>query len=180
MKLACVVFMGGKSSRMHSNKAYLPVHGVAMYEKVIQQLSPFGEVYVSIDQKDDRIKYTQIEDIHKDIGPIGGLYSSLLQIDAEAILVCATDVPCIQKQTLQLLVDRYRKKGKVCVAQQQGRLHPLVAIYPKKIVPLVEHHIRQNNYKLRDLLEQCDLEIVEIPGDDLQNINTPADYQKIK
>lgn len=188
IKLAGVILMGGKSSRMKGpEKAFLSYKGKPFYLCAAECMGEDIPVYLSVDRKADYegLSYPLIEDCYTDKGPVGGLYSSLSGIEADAVLVLPCDVPRMNKRLIKALKDRFSSCGKTVVLEDRGRLEPLIGIYTRACLPELEAMIRENCLRVSALFERIPYATVipEESGcteDALWNINCPEDYQRLK
>lgn len=183
--------MGGKNSRMNGNvKGLLKIENITFLEKIKGTLNDFSSIYLSInnkfseDQKSNfqKMGFKLIEDVYKDIGPLGGIYSSLLNCEEEYLFITACDMPFITKENIKILSDKIDKDVEIIVfCDRKNRLYPLSAIYSKKVLPIIEEMIEKKYYKLSYLIEKSNfvkvnIENTEIGLDTLSNINTPQEY----
>ena len=72
----------------------------------------------------------------------------------------------------------------VIVPVVDGRIHPLAAIYKKRILPVVEVQIQSGNYRLRHIFDQVNTKYIDVSDDArmvemLKNINTVEEYQQM-
>ena len=191
MNIGALVLMGGKNSRMNGNvKGLLKIENITFLEKIKGTLNDFSSIYLSInnkfseDQKSDfrKMGFKLIEDIYKDIGPLGGIYSSLLNCEEEYLFITACDMPFITKENIKILSDKIDKDVEIIVfCDEKDRLYPLIAIYSKKVLPIIEKMIEKKYYKLIYLIEKSNfakinIEKTDIGLDTLSNINTPQEY----
>ncbi len=69
-----------------------------------------------------------------------------------------------------------------CVnAKIDGRIHPLIGIYKKRILPTVLRQIKNKDYKIMNLLNSLNVNYVDITTTDnhsLENINDKLSFQK--
>ena len=86
MNIGALILMGGKNSRMGGNiKGLLQIEDVTFLERIISVLKDFDNIYLSVNKafSSEEIKryeekgLTVIVDLYDDIGPMGGIYSSL-------------------------------------------------------------------------------------------------------
>lgn len=78
--ICALVLAGGRNTRMNGrNKAFLFYEDKTFIQNIIDVLSEFKNVYISVDNKEkcSNLNYKLIEDEYKEIGRIGGIYSSL-------------------------------------------------------------------------------------------------------
>lgn len=187
--------MGGKNSRMNGNvKGLLKLNNMTFLEKIKETLDDFSSIYLSINDKFSKeqkqnfenMGFKIIEDIYKEIGPLGGIYSSLLNCKEEYLFITACDMPFITKKNIKELCDNINKDIDIAVfCDKDERLYPLCAIYSKKVIPIIEEMIKQKNYKLSYLIDKSNfvkinIEDTDIELETLSNINTPQEYDSLK
>ena len=62
-----------------------------------------------------------------------------------------------------------------------GKIEPLVAVYDKKIVHMIEELIDNNDFKIRNLLKLINVKYIEINDNKaFINVNTKEEYENIK
>ena len=187
--------MGGKNSRMNGNvKGLLKLNNMTFLEKIKETLDDFSSIYLSINdkfsknqkQEFEKMGFKLIEDIYKEIGPLGGICSSLLNCKEEYLFITACDMPFITKKNIKELCDNINKDIDIAVfCDNDERLYPLCAIYSKKVIPIIEEMIKQKNYKLSYLIDKSNfvkinIEDTDIELETLSNINTPQEYDSLK
>ena len=195
MDIGALILMGGKNSRMNGNvKGLLKLNNMTFLEKIKETLDDFSSIYLSINDKFSKeqkqnfenMGFKIIEDIYKEIGPLGGIYSSLLNCKEEYLFITACDMPFITKKNIKELCDNINKDIDIAVlCDKDERLYPLCAIYSKKVIPIIEEMIKQKNYKLSYLIDKSNfvkinIEDTDIELETLSNINTPQEYDSLK
>ncbi|AJH00207.1 molybdopterin-guanine dinucleotide biosynthesis protein MobA [Clostridium beijerinckii] len=189
MDICALVLSGGRNTRMNGrNKAFLSYEHKAFIQNIIDVLSEFKNVYISVDNKEkySNLNYKLIEDEYKEIGPIGGIYSSLKKIQEDYVFVTACDMPKLNKEFVEFLVNEITEDDMcVVVKDSKDRLYPLGGIYSKKIMPIVKMMIDNKDYKLGNLIKNVNGRIIPLSdmGFDrevLMNINSPDEYQRLK
>jgi molybdopterin-guanine dinucleotide biosynthesis protein A len=131
-----LVLAGGKSSRMHTDKAALAYHGRSQLAEAMRLAAPLAaRAFVSVraDQVDDpvRASFAQIIDRHENLGPIAGIMAAQEQYPNVAWLVLACDLPYLDAATLEHLL-RARDPARDATAytsSHDGLPEPLCAIY---------------------------------------------------
>ena len=191
MDIGALILMGGKNSRMNGNvKGLLKIKNSTFLEKIQETLNDFSSIYLSINDKFSKeqkqnfenMGFKIIEDIYKEIGPLGGIYSSLLNCKEEYLFITACDMPFITKKNIKELCDNINKDIDIAVfCDKDERLYTLCAIYYKKVIPIIEEMIKQKNYKLSYLIDKSNfvkinIEKTDIPLKVLSNINTLQEY----
>ena len=183
-----VILTGGKSSRMGSDKAQLPVcSGRSLACTLADRFSVFGPVVFSVDEKDrfPSGAYPQAEDRFPGLGPLNGIFAAFSAPDHEdAALLMATDMPYASPALALQLAHRLTKNDDACVIRRRdGRPEPLFAIYRSSCLGAALECMRAQRRSLRAMLAGCSVRYVaedELPGWDLDrllfNMNTPTDY----
>lgn len=151
-----------------------------------------------------------VEDRWKGIGPLGGIASGLLECKEDALLVMACDMPMIDQKTVERLLETYdamlreqvldaeQQDGTesmtagesmatadshlpALVASQNGRIHPLFGIYPKRVLPYAEELIREGDYRIMHLLERAGYRTMELDTESraMENVNSTEEYRRL-
>ena len=191
MDIGALILMGGKNSRMNGNvKGLLKIKNSTFLEKIQETLNDFSSIYLSINDKFSKeqkqnfenMGFKIIEDIYKEIGPLGGIYSSLLNCKEEYLFITACDMPFITKNSIEVLCNKVDKNTDgVVFYDKNNKLYPLGAIYSKNVLPIIEEMIEKKYYMLSYLIEKSNfvkinIEKTDIPLKVLSNINTLQEY----
>lgn len=186
-KINGLVLMGGKSTRMGQDKSALNYHGKPQSEYVYELLGGFcEEVYFSCraEQTLDNVHSNKkIEDRFNNLGPMGGILSALMTNPERAWLVVACDLPFIDRETLQFLVNE-RDTSKIATAfldSEDKFPEPLVAIWEPKSYTALYHFLSLGYSCPRKVLINSDIQLVKAPDNRaLTNANEPQDYEQAK
>jgi molybdenum cofactor guanylyltransferase len=188
---SCIILAGGRSTRMGSNKALLPLPGkehLTFVEHLFSTLTPLcAETILVARDAADAANYVLpgvhvITDKMPDQGPLMGLYSGLSAIHAQRALVVAVDMPFIRPALVTFLLSQPRSNS-LLVPVVNNIPQVLLALYPRTILPLVEQLLQQGRHDPRSLLDTAPVQY--IPEDHLRaldsdlrsfiNINTPQE-----
>ena len=189
MEIGALVLAGGKSRRMNgNNKAFLKYENKSFIESIIDQLTGFQNIYISVDNKEKyrNLNFTLVEDMYKDIGPMGGIYSALKMIEEKYIVVIACDMPKIKKEFIDFLCDSITENIECIVTEdEKGRICPLGGIYSKDLIGKIENMIEEKDYKLLNLIRRANSKIIPLSETNfnkniLDNINDINDYDKLR
>jgi len=180
------ILAGGKSSRMGTDKALLLVQDEPLLKRMIRLLEPFCKtIAISGNKMDYNVFNIElVEDLYTGCGPISGIISSLKHSSTEWNLLVSVDVPFINDAFIQNLISHVGNYDCI-IAEHEGRVEPLMGLYKRQIIPVVEEMISQGDYKLTRLLDKlnvryvnCDSLIKQFPRL-FVNINLPEDYNSI-
>lgn len=174
------VLAGGASSRMGRDKALLPLDGATMLEQIARKVhDAAGSVtLIGSPEKYFRLGFPVISDAVEGCGPLGGLYTALLNTHADWNLLLACDMPNITVAFLKQLLDA--ADGDCLVPEFEGRADPLCAVYHRRILPAVKAAIDRKLFKMQDFIST--LRTIRWPVSDpgpLLNVNTPAQYDTL-
>jgi molybdopterin-guanine dinucleotide biosynthesis protein A len=111
--LSILILAGGNSSRLGTDKAWLPAGGQALVERLAWRVLPLaGEILFSAKQPERfralaaslPIPAQVITDIYPGAGPLAGLHAGLRTAGHDLVLVLATDMPLVNLTLLAYLV----------------------------------------------------------------------------
>ena len=181
-----LVLAGGKSKRMGFDKGTIDWHGKEQRYYIADLLKFFcKEVYISrssIGQQIDE-PYQPLTDTFTGLGPYGAILSALSEKPDAAWLVVACDLPLLDKETLQFLVDN---RGTSAVATAFGNgfqdlPEPLISIWEPKSKEVLLSFMEQGYSCPRKVLINSNTKLLQAPNvDALTNVNTPEDFVKIR
>jgi len=181
MKITGIVIAGGKSQRMGYDKKSIQYSGQSFLNRALELLSEVTDEVIISSNDDIDSDFHIIKDEIKGIGPIGGIYSGLKNIQNEMALIIPTDLPLLDKEILNQLLNSYDGKSLACVYEVDGQLEALVGLYHKNILGQIERQISSGEYKLQVLLEKVISQ--KISGDTFRrkflNINSPKDLENL-
>ena len=184
-KLNGLVLAGGKSTRMGTDKGELAYHGKPHREYLYELLEKFcDDVYLSVRSEQhqnlpDNLKTITDKDQYR--GPLNGMISAHQEFPEVAWLVIATDLPLIDKSSIQQLIDQ-RNPKKIATAyatHQSGLPEPMFAIWEAKAFPkAIEYLESGTNTCPRKFLINSETELIFPSSDDiLINANNKEEYE---
>lgn len=182
--LKSLILVGGKSTRMGSDKAFLDYHGKPQYAFLADILRGLGiETYISCrtEQADEFIDNQKvITDTFLDLGPYGAILSAFRHDPNAAWLVLACDLPLLDADTLQLLIEK-RNPHKLATSfrspeSKEGFPEPLIAIWEPRAYPTLLQFLAQSISCPRKVLINSDIELLTPSVETaLMNVNTPEE-----
>lgn len=184
MNKTAVILSGGKNSRMNYNtKAFLKFGEKTFIEKILEELNDFDEKIISCNNfeeyKELISKAKLINDIYKNKGPIGGIYSALLSASFDSCLIVAADMPFIDKELVDMLAQQEFFTDAL-IPVVDGKIEPLCGIYKKSCINTIETMIKEENYKLKNLLDRINVTFLPMHNKkSFLNINTPEQYEEV-
>ena len=156
-KFAAVLLAGGRSSRMRTNKAFLKYDGMPMWRFQIDKLVKLSpdQLFFSVQQGAEFPPgpWRFVHDRSAELGPLGGLEAALRQTHSEFLLTLAVDMPGMTVDFLRELLEQSRSAGTVPLVG--GFYCGTAAVYPVKVLPLVEKILAAKNRSFQRLIEEA-------------------------
>ncbi len=188
-----VILAGGKSSRYGVNKAFVPFEGVSLIDRVAGVLRSVFEETVIVTNSPEDYAYLQMPmrtDIIPGLGPLGGIFTGLQMITANAGFFVACDMPFLNPDLIRYMVGLRNEKNRfdVVIPRITWKLEALHAVYGKKCISPVEKLIHSEKYQIVRLFDYVSVRYVEMTeivrfDPELRsflNINRPEELQKLK
>lgn len=183
-----LVLAGGKSKRMGTNKDLIKWHGKEQRYHVADMLKKFcKEVFISCRQeqvKEFDPAYKTLADIFLNIGPLGGILSALHAEKDKAWLVIACDLPLLNEETIQFLIDNRdpQKSATTYESPFDGLPEPLMTIWEPHCYPILLDFLEKGITSPRKVLLNSNEIIILKPSNPeaLINVNTPKELEQVK
>ena len=182
--IPCVIFAGGKSSRMGEDKALLPFASFpTLTEYQYARLSEsFTHVYISCkDASNFNFKAKFIEDDKSNIlfAPTAGFVASYKALHTNSFFALSVDAPFIDENIISRLIDADRVEFDATIAKTKEGVQPLCGIYHRSLEKEFARMQKENNHKLGLLLKNSHTNYCFFEDSKaFLNMNHPEDYQK--
>jgi molybdopterin-guanine dinucleotide biosynthesis protein A len=175
--LTAFILCGGKSSRMQSEKGLVLFKNKPFIEHIIKAILPITAniKLITSNREYDYLTYQKIPDIISDKGPLGGIYTALINSETEFNLILSCDIPLISTELLSELVSKHNQEAEITVFASESRMHPLIGIYAKKVLPVIKNAIDNDDLKMMNLIANVPHQIIKIEESEnfpLTNINS--------
>ncbi|MCE9581137.1 MAG: molybdenum cofactor guanylyltransferase [Planctomycetes bacterium] len=179
-----VIFCGGRSARMGTDKAFLDWGGRPLALHVASRLQPhFAEIVIS----GDPARYAAlglpcIPDLGG-AGPLAGLYASLFASRTAAIFAVACDMPLVEPRSARALWEHLRGYDAAVPVSGDSR-EPLHAFYLKRLLPVIGRAL-EGKARMAGWWGEAAVKRVRaasLPGgaDAMTDCDTLEDYRRIK
>ena len=183
------ILAGGRARRLGGrSKALLTIGDQRIIDHQIAVLRTVADELAIVAADTDRYGALGVPvwvDLIPDSGPLGGIYTALVNATSSHTLVVASDMPFVTASFLKYLV-RVGQDVDVAIPRTTDGHQPLCACYAGTCVSVVRRHIESGALKVTDLLSE--LSVHEIGPAELQpfdpddrlffNVNTPDDYDR--
>jgi molybdopterin-guanine dinucleotide biosynthesis protein A len=185
--LTAFVLAGGKSTRMGSDKAFLPwADGTLLSHALELAAAVTPKVGIVGDPKKFTSFGAVIEDIYRDRGPLGGIHAALSSTTTDLNLMLAVDLPLIDSRFLQFMIGLTQSTdATVTVPHADGVSQPLCAVYRREFVQLAEQSLQAGRNKIDALFAKVKTRIIEpdeftragFSAAMFRNLNTPEEWE---
>jgi molybdopterin-guanine dinucleotide biosynthesis protein A len=188
-KVSAIILAGGKNTRIARNKAFIELPtGETILQHTMNILQEvFPEIIIVTNRKDAYLKFKGqvVEDLIKESGPLGGIFTGLCYSVSKHNFTVACDMPFIQPAMIRLLLEKSGNYD-VVIPEIEGEVEPLFAVYSKNCIPVMFEHLQKQNLKIRQVLSKLRVEKIgekEIDRLDPEhlsffNINTQEDLRR--
>ena len=174
------LLVGGRSSRMGTDKALLPWGGTTVVEHLAELLE---RTVGSATLVGEPIRYQHLSlpvlaDLQPGQGPLSGIEAALASGQARWNLILACDIPAVSSDLLvrlKAVAGAQDSCSPVLVRDSTGRVHPLCAAYHQSLLPRVRAFLAAGERRLMKLVDS--LQPVYVEADqELRNINTLEEW----
>ncbi|HEY5705921.1 MAG TPA: molybdenum cofactor guanylyltransferase [Terrimicrobiaceae bacterium] len=156
-KFAAVLMAGGQSRRMGVDKALLDYHGKPLWCLQMEKLTQLGpeQLFFSVRQQMEfpSGSWRFVHDHAANMGPLGGLEAALRLTSDEFLVALAVDMPAMTAKFLSTLLEKAGPAG--VVPHFNGFYHGASAVYPIRILPLVERVLQSADRSFQHLIREA-------------------------
>ena len=181
--IPCVIFAGGKSSRMGTDKSLLPFgkyNSLAEYQ--YQRLSKlFTKVYISTKESKFDFKATLIKDHTKEniFAPTAGFEAVFKTLSESRIFVLSVDTPFVGVKEIEKLISSDASNLDAVIAKTALGTHPMCGLYHRSLLPEFTKMRTTNNHRLGMLLKKSRTKFIAFEDENaFANLNYPHEFQE--
>jgi len=162
---SAAILCGGKSSRMGFDKSTIKVKNKFLIEIIAEELSQVFQNIFLVSNDLERFKdakYTVLEDIIVNSGPIGAIYTALKGATSKYVFITACDMPIISLDYIKYMMELIKRENVQGVVSYNSKyVEPLYAFYSIDMIDAFEIELKKNNYKLLDVINSSKMYYVE-------------------
>src|SRR5690554_2437231 len=187
MKVTAIILAGGKSSRMGTDKGLVLLNRKPIIQHIIEavQKTEINDILII----SNNLAYKQFglpvySDIIKESGPLGGIYTGLVNSTTSRNMILSCDIPFINDEVMNVLLED-QSQSPITVLKYKDRIHPLIGIFNTSIIPDLQAQISKNNLKVRELIQfknatilDLETKILGIQSQVVANVNTKEDLKE--
>jgi molybdopterin-guanine dinucleotide biosynthesis protein A len=193
LAVSAAILAGGRARRLGgADKASLAVGRARIIDRQLAALSTVADDVRIVTNASGRygdLGVRVVPDAIAGAGPLGGIYSALLDAAHERVLIIACDLPFITPALLERLVAESGTGDEVdAVVPRSARgLEPLCALYTKRCAATVKSRIAIGALQVAGLLDAVRTRVLDpdtlAPYDEgalFDNVNTPHDHERAR
>jgi molybdopterin-guanine dinucleotide biosynthesis protein A len=184
-----IILVGGKSRRMGRDKAFLPVEGKPLFERVLSVFRECFDRTVLVGDREERFAAYGLP-VVPDIYPgssLGGLYTGLYHAETEHVFVSSCDLPYPNAEILRHLCSLRSGFDAVVPATAHG-YEPLFALYAKSCLGPIKTLLESGDYCAYAYYPQVrvrhvpyvELAHLDRDGKAFLNVNTPDELARLR
>jgi len=183
LDISCVIFAGGKSSRMGEDKSLLPfASSPTLTQFQLSRLSKiFKTVYISCKDKNKfDFNANFIQDVKTEhFAPTAGFVTIFKELQDERIFVLSVDTPFVNEKEIQTLLLHDTNDSDATIAKTKFGMQPLCGIYHRSVADKFSTMLKEDNHKLGFLLKSSNTVFVNFEDDKpFMNLNHPHEYKE--
>jgi molybdopterin-guanine dinucleotide biosynthesis protein A len=170
--LTGVLLVGGASTRFGSPKALSRLGDETLAERAWRLLGEACSERIAVGKGEYELPFDVLDDGTDVRAPIAGVVAGLRAATNDVAVVIPVDVPNLTASALLELAEACRDAA----VPASG---PLPGAYRRSTLPVLEAALAAGRLKLREVLRELDVAIVQLDERLLVNVNTPGDVQRL-
>ena len=191
--VSAAILAGGRARRFGgADKASLTVGRARIIDRQLAAVSALTEDVRIVANEATRyadLGVRVIPDAIANAGPLGGIYSALIDAHHDWTIVLACDLPFVTAALLERLAGESDSAGDVdAIAPRSARgLEPLCALYHRRCASVAQSLIGRGDLAASGLLDAVRLRVLERDalaaydaGALFENVNTPHDHERAR
>jgi len=160
-----IILAGGKSSRMGFDKQFVKVNKKRLMDSIIAKLEEeFEEIIIVSNKPEEYSQYSQriLPDKIKDVGPLGGIYTGLMEAKFKYSFIIACDMPNINVDYIKYMKDAMENKSvDICITKIGDNIEPFHGFYSKETAEYIGKYLLKGRRKIKDLAEELNTLYIE-------------------
>ncbi|AZV57080.1 molybdenum cofactor guanylyltransferase [Clostridium sp. AWRP] len=163
-KYTAVILCGGKSKRMGFDKSKIKIGEKFLVEITAEKLENIFDEVVFVAEnkyKFGNIKYTVLEDLKKEYGPAGGIFTGLNYSSSPYTFFIACDMPFVNLEYIKYMMNFTKEKNFHVIMAHNGKdIEPLYSFYSKDLVPYFKRGIDAGRLSIRKIIEGTNIKYI--------------------
>lgn len=184
-----IILAGGQATRMGGiDKGLVTLAGRPMVEHIIERLRPqTAALIINANRSHDRYQQYRLPVVADHLGdyagPLAGMASGLTASQTDWVVTVPCDSPLVPPDLVERLCQALqRDQAELAVAEGAGRLQPVFALLPRRLLPSLEAFLASGDRKIDRWYAQHRMAIADFADapEAFLNVNTPADRDALE
>jgi len=179
----CVIFAGGKSSRMGEDKSLLPFGAYNtltqyQYERMKKIFTHVALSAKSAKKFDFTCKVIEDPKEHFTFAPTAGFVAMFDALHVKKIFVLSVDTPFIDEKVIRSLIEADSEDCDAVITKTVSGSHPMCGIYHQSLHVRFQNMLKDDDHRLGKLLTQVRTAYLFFDDETpFANLNHPSEYQ---
>jgi molybdopterin-guanine dinucleotide biosynthesis protein A len=161
-----IILAGGENLRLGRNKALEAINGQSLIERVMERVRQVSDSILIVTSPGQPALPVSggaevVADVYPGKGPLGGIYTGLLNSKSRRGLVVACDMPFLNVELLRYMVGLAQDFDVVVPRVGEGKVEPLHAIYSRNCLDSMKGLLGQNSLKVSRIFNTVRVRYVE-------------------
>jgi molybdopterin-guanine dinucleotide biosynthesis protein A len=191
VKPESIILCGGRTRRFGGDKFNAPVGGRPIIDRIFTALEPISSRIIAVTSNstaDLRLpdKAVIVSDAYPGSGPLGGIYTGLLNACSNCVIVVGCDMPFLNSKLINLMLSIADGYDAVAPRLDGGYIEPLHTVYTRACLDSIRSRVESGQQSIWPVLKEVNTRYLEreeyLPLDPLMlsffNINVPADLER--
>ena len=189
LRVSAAILAGGRARRFDgADKAALRIGSGRIIDRQLAALSGVSDdvrIVASDASRYGSLGIRVIPDVIPHAGPLGGIYSALLDARHDRVIALACDLPFVTGALLAAIAAAGDDRDDAVMPRSSRGLEPLCGWYHRRATAAIRARIERGDLSIHTLTEvlrvrELGLEtLAPLAGDHaFENINTPHDYER--
>lgn len=183
--VTAALIAGGKSKRFGSPKHMAGYGDRRLIDYAVETALSISADTIIISNFKDEIPSFNVpiyDDLVKDCGPLGGIYTALHYARGKYVAVLPVDMPLLNLKIYRMLYPSCKTEKPVTACSHKG-IEPLVSIWPASIAKELKKQIDRRDFRIHYLLRKLkatEINFASLPGYKhywFENINYKKDLE---
>ncbi len=186
MQVSLALLVGGRSTRMGEDKAFVAFGKGTLLEWVRDRLAPLFAHTLIVAREPERFQglgLAVVKDVLLESGSVVGVYTAMLASPTERVLCVACDMPFVTPRLVRLLAE-CSAGFDVYAPRHGGCVEPLCAVYSKTGLEVVRDFVQAEGRRIHQVHERLHTGYLDLDDGRLgdperlfANVNTPEELE---
>ncbi|MFT5835593.1 MAG: molybdopterin-guanine dinucleotide biosynthesis protein A [Sulfurimonas sp.] len=182
--IPCVIFAGGRSSRMGEDKSLLQFAGFdTLTEFQLSRLKKiFKNVYISCKEKTKfnfEANFIQDANTTQTFAPTAGFVAIFEELKEDSFFALSVDAPFVSEIEIKKIIDADTDILDATIAKTEFGNQPMCGIYHRSLAKEFSNMLQTDNHKLGFLLKSSNTNFVYFDDEKpFLNLNHPHEYEE--